>query len=353
MKITMLTTIHNAFDHRVFGKEARSLCEDHDVSIIAVSELVRGVTEYSTHDGIKIIEYPGELTPRGHIFNCFTAFIQGLTHPADVYHCHEPSSLFLGCLLKVVHGSKLVYDRHDYYPVLIREKIEKLGLGVLGAAVEFIESTAEKVMMKFTDKIITVDEVMSRSVSSTNTVIHNYPTGITGKLRAGCTFGYAGILDHRKIMESIRIINELSSTVKSAKYKIVGRAFDSTLIPKNTDSINYCGVIPHEQITEFMSDVSFGICLYDKLPRYETAVSTKTYEYIALGIPVVASRTAGNQFIEDNGFGVLVDPDNLVEAVDIIRAVIPRCEEFSRNCLNAKFIWETEKLLNLYKELEQ
>jgi hypothetical protein len=43
-------------------------------------------------------------------------------------HVHEPSSLAVGSALKLLCGTKVIYDRHEYYPRLIREKIESKGL---------------------------------------------------------------------------------------------------------------------------------------------------------------------------------------------------------------------------------
>jgi glycosyltransferase involved in cell wall biosynthesis len=304
------------------------------------------------NNGVLIRGFDGKISMRDHIPNCALALANSLCYNSDVIHCHEPSSLFIGCIHKFLRGSKLVYDRHEYYPKLIGEKVKRLfKSSFMAKLAEKVESIAEKIMMAYADRIIVVDAEMSEQVRN-DAIIHNYPEGLTWKLRSGVNFGYVGIINHRKIPESVEIINELSKFVTGIKYDIAGMAFLKEDIPDDSETIHYHGAIPHDNVKEFLSDVSFGFCLYEKKPRYETAVSTKTFEYIMSGIPVIASRTAGNQFIEDNGYGILIDPDNIEESVEAIRAAIPKCEAYSRNCRNAKFGWEEDKLLNLYKSLE-
>jgi glycosyltransferase involved in cell wall biosynthesis len=265
---------------------------------------------------------------------------------------HEPSSLAVGSALKLLCGTKVIYDRHEYYPRLIREKIESKGFKTLAGIVEYIETVSEKFMMEnIADRVIVVDEEMGNQIKH-NQIIHNYPTGYTRKVRSGCNFGYVGIMNLRKIPESVEIVRKLSEYVPEVRYKIAGMAFDKKDIPENCEHVTYHSIIPHCEVNKFLDEVSWGFCLYEKTERYETARSTKTFEYIMSGIPVIASRTAGNQFIEDNNYGILIDPDNIEESVKAIREAIPKCEEYSRNCLNAKFGWEEDKLLKLYKSLE-
>lgn len=340
----MLTTIHGARDHRIFFKEAISLKKEHEVTVIALGPENNRCIE----NDINIIEFKGVLTPINHLLNCFKAFKSALKVDTDVYHCHEPSSLFLGCVLKILKNTKLVYDRHDYYPQLVKEKFENMGFKKAAKVIEAIEAIAEKLMVSiFVDKLIVVDEEMYKSFPG-STIIPNYPKGINGKTRDGKHFSYIGILDHRKIKESIQILKTLIKNDNKITYSIAGNAFDKSLIPKNEKNISYHGVIPHNKINDFLEKTSFGMCLYDKLPRYDKAVSTKTYEYITSGIPVIASRTPGNQFIEDLGLGILIDPDNIKESIAAIEQAIPKCKEMSQKCLNMNFKWEEDKILLLY-----
>jgi len=341
----MLTTIHGAWDHRIFYKEAESLKKEHSVTVIALGP----ENERQVENDINIIEFKGVLTPANHLLNCFKAFKTALKVDTDVYHCHEPSSLFLGCILKTLKNTKLVYDRHDYYPQLVKEKFENMGFKTIAKIIESIESVAEKLMVSiFVDKLIVVDKEMHKSFPGSK-IIHNYPIGINGKIRDGKRFSYIGILDHRKIKESVQILKTLIKNDNEITYSIAGNAFDKSLIPENEMNISYHGVIPHNQINGFLEKTSFGVCLYDKLPRYDKAVSTKTYEYIASGIPVIASRTPGNQFIEDLGLGILIDPDNTKESVTAIEQAIPKCKEMSQKCLTMNFKWEEKMILLLYR----
>ncbi|MCK9576518.1 MAG: glycosyltransferase [Clostridia bacterium] len=350
MKVLMLSTVHGVHDHRIYYKEAVSLSKEHNVTVIAIDKSCNcGDVD---NNCVLIRGFDGKISMKDHIPNCVMALASSLCYSTDVIHCHEPSSLFIGCIHKFLWGSKLVYDRHEYYQRLIGEKVKRLFKNnFMTKLAEKVESIAEKVMMVYADRIIVVDAEMSEQVRN-DAIIHNYPEGLTWKLREGTNFGYVGIINHRKIPESVKIINELSKHIPEIKYKIAGMAFDRSDLPEDNNNVHYHGVIPHNTIQEFLADTSFGFCLYDKKPRYETARSTKTFEYIMSGIPVIASRTAGNQFIENNGYGILIDPDNIGESVKAILEAIPKCAEYSLNCKKAKFGWEEEKLLKLYEGLE-
>jgi glycosyltransferase involved in cell wall biosynthesis len=87
--------------------------------------------------------------------------------------------------------------------------------------------------------------------------------------------------------------------------------------------------LPDDELRTYLTDYSVGFCLYNfddpliaqRRFNYETAPSGKVFLYLAIGMPVVATRIPGFRFIEEDGSGILLDdhkPDTIRNAVDAI-----------------------------------
>ena len=91
-----------------------------------------------------------------------------------------------------------------------------------------------------------------------------------------------------------------------------------------------------------------------------SCLPNKLFEYMACGLPVVASNfPLYRQVIEDAGCGKLVDPTNPMEIASAIEELLESPEDWetmSRNGYSSfrnKYNWhyEGEKLLDLYDRL--
>ena len=141
MKICMLTTVHQPFDTRIFHKESKSLQKaGHTVMLIAPSDTASN----KNVDGIQVITVKKPGSKILHPITMLRVFIAGLRQDGDVYHCHEPGSLFVCAILKVLRGKKLIYDAHEHYPPLIAE--DSLFPDFIRPHVRFFADVEEKVL---------------------------------------------------------------------------------------------------------------------------------------------------------------------------------------------------------------
>ncbi|MCK5108740.1 MAG: hypothetical protein KAR25_03530, partial [Methanosarcinales archaeon] len=90
-KICMLTTVHQPYDTRVFHKEAKSLAKVHNVVLIAPDE----EKVDKEVDGVRIITVKKPGNKVFHPITMWRVFKAGFKQDCDVYHCHEPGSLFV------------------------------------------------------------------------------------------------------------------------------------------------------------------------------------------------------------------------------------------------------------------
>ena len=89
-------------------------------------------------------------------------------------------------------------------------------------------------------------------------------------------------------------------------------------------------------------------------------LSTKVYECMAMGLPVIMSRQPYNErMVEKYKFGVCVDPENISEYAGAIRDLLDHPEnarlmgENGRKAIKDEFNWEKEQnnLFNLYESI--
>jgi len=168
----MLTTVHQPYDTRVFHKEAKSLAKVHNVVLIAPDE----EREDKEADGVRIITVKKPGSKVLHPITMWRVFKSGFKQDCDVYHCHEPSSLFVCAILKVLRGKKLIYDAHEHYPSLIAE--DSLFPDFTRPLVRFFADVEERVLVRFADVVITVDENLASKYKKQHkdvVIISNYP----------------------------------------------------------------------------------------------------------------------------------------------------------------------------------
>src|SRR5215831_18384188 len=117
-RVVHLTSVHRAFDTRIFHKECKSLAmAGYDVTLIAPH-----AGGDSTEDGVKLkaVLPPGDRRERimSTVPNVYRAAVR---EDAEIYHFHDPELMPVAGLLKL-RGKKVVYDVHEDYAGTMRGK---------------------------------------------------------------------------------------------------------------------------------------------------------------------------------------------------------------------------------------
>ncbi|MEQ1676098.1 MAG: hypothetical protein ABL876_05340 [Chitinophagaceae bacterium] len=113
-----------------------------------------------------------------------------------------------------------------------------------------------------------------------------------------------------------------------------GDLIDSSKLVINTQYLSAFEYI------KFLSGFRIGFCFYEwNIIRdninYQTAPSGKLFMYLAAGLPVVACKIPGFQFVEEYGAGVLINdykPETIAAAIKVIEADY---SSFQQNCYKA------------------
>jgi len=373
-KVCILTTVHSPFDTRIFHKQAKTLVKaGYDVTLIVQHDKNEVV------DGVKIIALPKSRNRFTRIFGLtWRAFRLALRQQADIYHFHDPELLLVGVLLKLFTKGKVIYDVHEHYPNAIMSKywIPKFARSVLKIAFELLEF----LLVPLLDAVIYTTPIVGerykrmrvQSVRIENLPLPEMLEGIDAarsKANNKALLYLGGMTRIRGVVELIEAFAIVKGKYPDLSLYLVGgfnpKSFGETiknLITKLEveEDVKVIPLVPYEKVKNYLSRASIGIVTYLPYPNNMSCLPNKLFEYMACGLPVVASDfPLYRQVIEDAGCGKLVDPRNPMEIASAVEELLESPEDWETMSQNGcssfrnKYNWhgEEEKLLNLYEQL--
>jgi glycosyltransferase involved in cell wall biosynthesis len=130
--------------------------------------------------------------------------------------------------------------------------------------------------------------------------------------------------------------------------------------PKVDEAVEYLGVLPPAEARRVMAEAKVGLLLFQRSRAHERSMPNKLFEYMASGVPVVASDFPHwREIIEAADAGVVVPPDD-VDAIERVAADLladpERAERQGGNgrlAATERYTWASEAatLLALYDDL--
>lgn len=363
-KIAHLTSAHQRFDTRIFIKECCSLSHSYSTFFIVADGLGN---EFK--DNVKIID-AGEFKGRKErMFNAPKAILkEALKLDADVFHLHDPELIPIGLKLKK-KGKKVIFDAHEDLPNQI---LSKHYLNVYTRkAISFLASIYECYSCsKFDGVIAATPFIRDKFLNiNENTVdINNYPKIEEFEVNSSifkinnqiCYVG--GLAAVRGIEE---MVEALPLTKNRTKLKIAGNFEDPILedfvrLMPGWNNVDFLGYIGRKDIQKTLTESICGLVVLHPTKSYIDALPVKMFEYMAAGIPIIASNfPLWKKIIEDNSCGICVNP---LDAKDIALAVdylMSHNQEAIQMGLNGKkavyekYNWknEEEKLIKFYQNI--
>jgi glycosyltransferase involved in cell wall biosynthesis len=110
------------------------------------------------------------------------------------------------------------------------------------------------------------------------------------------------------------------------------------------------GPIPHEKVFDVLVRSHIGLAVLHPDPNYVDSLPTKLFEYMAAGLPVVASNfPLWKEIVEGNRCGITVDPLDPKAIAQAIEYLLTHPEEArrmgenGRRAVEEKYNWEREK----------
>jgi glycosyltransferase involved in cell wall biosynthesis len=329
IRVAVISSVHRWNDTRIFVKQAASLAASgYDVVLAAIGDQPAPFEA----SGVRVIP----LRRRRRFARWLTWLsILRVVHAerSAVVHAHDPELIPLLLLLKVV-GRKVICDVHENVAeqVLHKEWIPRVCRRPLSTLLK----VTQRWLPRAVDAVILAEDsyVGNFPAGPHVSVIRNFPI-----LPPRCKEDYRSdvlrlvyVGDVRKvrgILEYVHILARLSDRGVPAVIRIIG-SFAAQAEEEETralvrqagleSKVQFLGRRPPEEIPALLETCDVGLALLHPIGNYRDSYPTKMFEYMAAGLPVVASRfTLWERVLVGNDCGRVVDPQNTEEAAEAIR----------------------------------
>ncbi len=364
--------MHRPFDPRVFHKQARAL-----------AAAGYRVTLFAPHDrdeiraGVRVRGLPRPRSRAGRPLLWLRLLGRALRLRAAVYHLHDPELLPLGLLLAALTGRPVVYDAHEYYrdEIATRRWLPRLLRRPAAEAVHALETLAARRLAA----VVAVNEHMAAGFRARGArrvvAVHNYPSlslfpcGPRAELPAPVAV-YTGLLTRERGLETVwHAGRRLRALLPGAEVRVVGRvdwAGVDPALPRTPErwqeeaATRLCGSVPAETVPDVLAGAAVGWIPFRHTPNNARAIPLKLLEYMAAGLPVVASDLGVlAAVIRSAGCGLLVPPDEPEAHARALAHLLSHPHEArslgrrGRLAIETRYTWEAEatRLLALYAEL--
>ncbi len=295
---------------------------------------------------------------------------QALRLDADIYHLHDPELIPAGLRLKRL-GKTVIFDAHEDVPLQLLSKpyLRPATRRALAAAYGALERYACR---RFDGIVAATPSIRDKFLQINNTTIDvsNYPLlcefGVPAdwqrKLPQAC---YVGSI------AAVRGIGELvaaCATLRSgARVSLAGRFDDAALQRRlmaqpGWERIDMLGHLDRTGVAVTMARSMAGLVTLHAAPNYLDALPVKMFEYMAAGIPVIASGIPlWRSIVETSNCGVCVDPADPRAIAAAIDYLVTHPEQARRMGLNGRravverYHWapQGKKLVAFYEQLQE
>lgn len=358
--IVHFSTVHPCNDTRIFAKECVSLAKaGFSVTLIAAGDGTTCVIEGVVCRTLRVPRNRALRMTIGQLRLLLTV----LRARADIYHFHDPELLPTGLLLRLI-GCRVVFDSHEHISKDLGEKLwlSAFGKRVAGTLGRAIERVADLCMSGI---VITTPGMRQTYPRGRATLVRNFPSREefpdlppwNARRRVVC---YVGLVNELRGSKQIaRLATRTSATI------VVAGALPENEARKLQEEsgwslVDYRGVLDRRQVVSLLSEAQIGLAILLPMRNFDDSIPTKLLEYLAAGIPVVASDfLAWRTLTEGFDCVIFIDPHDeeaLFRAVDALLANPERAQamgRLGRQLVLRRFSWEQEfeALLGLYANL--
>lgn len=361
-----MTSVHHAFDTRIFHKECKSLAAaGYDVTLVA------------PHEGRNVILNDVKLLSLALPKNRWERMTQtiwrvyetAVRENAEIYHFHDPELMLVAPLLRM-RGKRVIYDVHEDYSGTMTGKQWLPSMLQIPAAIGV--QACERTFSTACDRIIAATPKIASKFSPKKTkLVQNFPW--SDELRPSDSapydrrdpiIAYVGWLsDSRGLREMVQAVR-LASTEQPVKLvtagKVIAGAKAECVLETEDSVVEHQGMLDRAQVAKLLARAKVGIVVLHPTKNYLESQPNKLFEYMSAGLPVVASDfPLWREIIESTDSGLLVDPmqpQAIAECITWLLRNPARAAEMGRNGQRAvweKYSWEreSERLIAAYDEL--
>ncbi|MBU0707638.1 glycosyltransferase [Patescibacteria group bacterium] len=292
--------------------------------------------------------------------------------PVDVVHILNPFFLAFICL-------KLIWLRNLFHKEKIKTIFDVRTGPIRRGYRKWLSRSLMRLASFFADRTTVLDRSLAQHIfGDKNTVV--LPLGVNQMLftpkpetrasqrhklgfrESDFVFIYSGSMDRRRALKAlIQGFILASNNFHHIKLLMIGDGNDRVDLKKYAQKklpgyIEFSGQIPYQKMPEFLQMADVALSYIPQKSYYEYQPPLKTPEYLATGLPVLATNTSGNKvFIKDGWNGVIINdtPEEILRGITKIIATKDSLRKNTRSDIN-RFSWDTivnDKLVPEYLSL--
>jgi glycosyltransferase involved in cell wall biosynthesis len=327
-RLLVVTVVHRPDDARILHRQIRSLREDGFVITYAAPWRAFGVLP---PEGVEPRELPRSVGRRriGAVWAARRLLLEeAAAH--DLILLHDPELLVAVRLAGVQRLPPVVWDVHEDTAVALgdREWLPPRLRRVFAVLVHALERWAERNV-----HLILAEDGYRVRFRRSHPVVRNHPprvVALEGASGADIPEGPARIVHvgrlsrGRGLLEMIALAERLGA---EHRVELVGPVDDDVAEALATASaagvVRWHGFVPNDRIGAFLAGAAVGLCLLHDDPNYRVSMPSKVIEYLAHGLPVVATPLPEVEALLGTGeVGVLVPFGDVDSAVEAVRTLV-------------------------------
>jgi glycosyltransferase involved in cell wall biosynthesis len=368
LTVCHVTSVHVPTDARVLYHECRSVARRWRTVLVC-----RDDSDPRVLEGVEIEPLP-KRSGRLSRFAGAREVVSAAEHTgAALYHFHDPELLPGMASLAKCTGAPVIYDAHEHYPDAMDQKAWIPA--VLRPAAAWWADRLERRHVPAMSAVVVADAALKQRFDGMHprvVELDNYPPlGLFGEalsrpagapvlVYVGSVSAVRGFFD---MVEALKLVRERHP---DARLEVFGRPTEEVArtLPAFLKTVPEGSIVMHGpeaygRIRGMLSGASIGLSLLQDHPKYEKNVSMKVFDYMAAGLPYVASDFPPLRAATRGVGGRLVRPGSPKAAAAAILELLDgdgvwsRAAHDGRALVESSLNWESmePRLFGLYEEL--